>query len=77
MYSSTIYKSLSIFLLYLQAFKLFVNKSLGASTNRSNWRKVKSKVQWAVSMGGEVREMRAVVTMKIVSLSVLLAIPTW
>lgn len=49
---------------------------LGPSGHESNWRSVKSKVQWAISMREEVREMRAIVTMKIVSLSVLLTIPT-
>jgi hypothetical protein len=43
--------------------------------DRSKLRLVKSKVKWTVLMREEVRDMRAVVTMKIVSLSVLLAIP--
>jgi len=59
----------------------FVNKmrsyheKLGVSNDQPAWRSAKRKMQWAISMREDVREMRAVVTMKIVSVSVLLTIP--
>jgi hypothetical protein len=52
------------------------SSKLGASVDTSSWRTAKRKVQWSTSMQQEVREMRAAVTMKIVSVSLLLAIPT-
>jgi hypothetical protein len=59
---------------FVEKLRSYYNR-LGQPNDRSNWRTIKSKVQWAVSMREEVREMRTVVTMKIVSISVLLAIP--
>jgi hypothetical protein len=40
------------------------------------WRGARHKVKWAVGMQEEVSKLRAAVTMKIVTISVLLAMPT-
>jgi hypothetical protein len=49
---------------------------LGPEADTKDWRSSKRKIQWAVSMQNDVREMRAAVTMKIVSVPLLLTIPT-
>ena len=59
---------------FAEKMKAYYGK-LGPTADMSSWRSAKSKIQWAVSMREEVREMRAVLTMKIVSVSILLAIP--
>jgi hypothetical protein len=41
-----------------------------------SWRTNKKKVQWAIAMEKEVMKVRAVVTMKLVAVCTLLAIPT-
>jgi hypothetical protein len=51
-------------------------QKLGQRVDTSSWRSGKRKAQWAVSMQEDVREMRAAITMKIVSVSLLLALPT-
>jgi hypothetical protein len=62
--------------------KAFVTKMkayyerLGPSADITEWRSSKQKIQFAISMKNDVREMRAAITMKIVSVSLLLALPT-
>jgi hypothetical protein len=52
------------------------DKKLGSSANTDSWRSSKRKAQWAISMREDIREMRAAITMKIVAVSLLIAIPT-
>lgn len=49
--------------------------ALGTSTDKAVWQGVKRKVQWAVGMEEEVRRLRSIVTMKIATISLLLALP--
>jgi hypothetical protein len=51
------------------------NEKLGPSASYSSFSSAKRKIQWAMSMTDEVKELRMVVAMEIVSISVLLAIP--
>lgn len=63
----------------LKAFVLKMrtyDKRLGLSADITDWKASKRKVQFATAMKSDVREMRAAVTMKIVSTSLLLALPT-
>jgi hypothetical protein len=62
--------------------KAFVTKMrayyemLGPQADVTDWRSSKRKIQYALSMKNDVKEMRAAVTMKIVSVTLLLALPT-
>jgi len=62
--------------------KAFVTKMrayyemLGPQADVTDWRFSKRKIQYALSMKNDVKEMRAAVTMKIVSVTLLLALPT-
>lgn len=47
----------------------------GDKTSGARWRGSRYKVMWAVGMQEEVSKLRAAVTMKIVTISVLLAMP--
>jgi hypothetical protein len=51
------------------------HEKLGPSANSSSLSSAKRKIQWVMSMADDVKELRVVVAMKIVSISVLLAIP--
>ena len=50
--------------------------SLGSQTSCMSWKSSKERIKWATSMQGEVGKMRAMVTMKMMTACVLLAIPT-
>ncbi|KAJ9642361.1 hypothetical protein H2199_004741 [Coniosporium tulheliwenetii] len=52
------------------------NSSMCGTSSSSRWRTAPRKAQWAVLMQEEVCRFRAVITMKIVTISVLLALPT-
>ncbi len=52
------------------------NSSMCGASSSSKWRSAPRKAQWAVVMQEEVNRMRAVVTMKLVTITVLLALPT-
>lgn len=63
---------LKAFVFKMQAY----HKRLGLPADITDWKASKRKIQFAIVMNNDVREMRAAVTMKIVSLSLLLALPT-
>ncbi|EON62775.1 hypothetical protein W97_02000 [Coniosporium apollinis CBS 100218] len=52
------------------------NSSMCGTSSSSRWRSAPGKAQWAVVMQEEVNRMRAVITMKLVTITVLLALPT-
>ena len=63
----------------LQAFLKSMDKfrsTLGHTRPGRNWRQAGRQVQWSVTMQEEVRKLRATLTMKIATLSLLLALPT-
>ncbi|KAH6682719.1 hypothetical protein B0J14DRAFT_131088 [Halenospora varia] len=69
----TIRLPLTDFLGKLEKFQLLRDKTREGGMKM---RKTKLKVQWATMMQAEVVKMRAVLTMKIVTISVLLTLPT-
>jgi hypothetical protein len=48
---------------------------LGVNSDRSFWRSSKRKIEWALSMQEDILEMRRAITMKIVTVSLLLSMP--
>lgn len=69
----TIRLPLTDFLGKLEKFQLLRDKTREGGMKM---RKTKLKDQWATMMQAEVVKMRAVLTMKIVTISVLLTLPT-
>ena len=63
---------LSEFLQKIEQYK----SSLKAGSSKGQWITAPRKAQWAVSMPEEVSKMRAIITMKIVTVSLLLTMPT-
>ncbi|OCL13576.1 hypothetical protein AOQ84DRAFT_372060 [Glonium stellatum] len=60
----------------LEEFVAKIEKYKTTMQSNRPWRGVGRKVQWAVGMKEDVDRFRAMITMKIVTISILLAIPT-
>lgn len=66
----------------LQSFVVKMQAEFGqmdrsqSSPSSSRWKSPHQQIKWALSMSKEVQELRSVIIMKMVSMSVLLAMPT-
>ena len=49
--------------------------SMATSNTGTSWQGLHRKSQWAVVMPGEINKLRTIITMKIVTISLLLAMP--